>query len=247
MTEDKLYKYAINKLNASLKNYSIVYDTGPFGDNVPENFGAVGIELCKTYSWYGDMTTEFMHESNFDALFDMLQEKFPDMKIDCYEGEIWVPWFHDVECCNVNTELVTFIMDIEKQLENYPLLNDEDFSKREFEAEYEYLIYEINSLLVKHTVSFDWVRPDLRQMALQFMLESDGGFFYYGELYWEEKVWEDMLRFLGLLEPDEEEFRCEECERVLPNDKRHDDPDTCLCVKCYNRLQREAGQLTFNF
>lgn len=74
--------------------------------------------------------SDALAESNFAAALDMLGGESDTVEIHRFGH--WGPgWFELILCapCHEST-----LYDMQEALENYPVLNDEDFSNREFEA-----------------------------------------------------------------------------------------------------------------
>jgi hypothetical protein len=76
--------------------------------------------------------------SNFAAALEMLGGEGEDVQVHRFGH--WGPgWFEIIIVNPLNPAILKIAEDIERSLESYPLLDDEDYSEREYEAQHEYI------------------------------------------------------------------------------------------------------------
>jgi len=104
-----------------------------------------------------------MEESNFASALERLGGETD--KVQVHRFNHWGPgWFEIILVDNKDAEKVEGLRDIYKSLDNYPLLDEEDFSRREWEGASEYWrdmsIRERVCLCAEHGVSIFSARRD---------------------------------------------------------------------------------------
>jgi hypothetical protein len=122
--------------------------------------------------------SDVLAQSNFDSALEMLGGEI-EGKVEVRDVNHWASgWFKQIMVNSKSIKHVKLLMDIKKQLDSYPVLDESDYSEREHEAYLEYSESEKSSLAdsieqvfnVKHT-------KQLEKLALEMNMECQQ---YYG-------------------------------------------------------------------
>lgn len=100
--------------------------------------------------------SEALEQSNFEAALDILKDAYGEDSelFECHQFNHWGPgWF---EIILAHPSLAEKVQEIEERLKNYPVLDEEDFSRREYEATCE-LITEVGKRFLNGKEPEDWV------------------------------------------------------------------------------------------
>lgn len=110
-----------------------------YRDYTPTAFDCKGLGLPDRQDWLvapviRTRDSGVKAESNFEAALEILGGESKTVEVHCFNH--WGPgWF---EIILVHPSREKEVEDIERALEDYPLLDDEDFSSREYEAACDY-------------------------------------------------------------------------------------------------------------
>lgn len=140
-------------------------------------------------------------ESNYAAIKEDLEKRFPKDVSDERFSHFAVGWLDQllVRMLDKNgkvTKAGIAALEWKDRLESYPVADDEDYSRREFEATIDNIKFEGSLDEPTAQAVYDWLSEN-DQMALE-NVDDKGG-------YPSEKNIDTALRALGLVEPEEEE------------------------------------------
>ena len=116
-----------------------------YGEFRPTAFDPKGLGLQEKQDWmvlptHQTRDSEHLTKSNFEAALEMLGGEGDDVEVHRFGH--WGPGWFEIIIVRPSTDALAKAEEVESSLENYPVLDEEDFSRREYEDHSEWVCEE---------------------------------------------------------------------------------------------------------
>jgi len=121
----------------------------------PTGFDVAGLSLHDRQDWLvvpvgRNRDSEVLAQSNYDSAIRMLEQDSPGEDYEEHSFNHWGCGWFEIIIVKPDTPAAKVAEEIEAALANYPVLDDEDHSRREWEIHSEHMGQELQRVAYKH-------------------------------------------------------------------------------------------------